>query len=137
VLFVCTGNSSRSPIAEALLRQHVGDGAHVVSAGTRPRAELHPHAVRVLAEEYGVDVSAQRPRPLDLDTRHYDRVVTLCDRAREALPATGRATRSHWSVADPAAPGPRGRPGYRSFVAAAADIATRVRHLVPTLVTAS
>jgi catechol 2,3-dioxygenase-like lactoylglutathione lyase family enzyme/DNA-binding transcriptional ArsR family regulator len=65
VLFACTGNSARSPIAEALLRLRTGGHAEVTSGGSRPKAALHPHAVRVLAEHYGIDVTGQLPRHLD------------------------------------------------------------------------
>src|SRR4051794_14711569 len=52
VLFMCTGNSARSPVAEALLRHRVGSRAEVTSAGSHPKAHLHPHAVRVLRQQY-------------------------------------------------------------------------------------
>src|SRR5436305_432621 len=64
VLFVCTGNSARSPIAEALLRSHTGGRVTAASAGTRPKDRLHPDAVRVL-RTFGVDASSKRPRHLD------------------------------------------------------------------------
>src|SRR5687768_12648532 len=60
VLFVCTGNSSRSPIAEALLRHRAADHVTVTSAGSRPKSDLHPNTVRVLREMFGIDVSGQR-----------------------------------------------------------------------------
>jgi ArsR family transcriptional regulator, arsenate/arsenite/antimonite-responsive transcriptional repressor / arsenate reductase (thioredoxin) len=133
VLFVCTGNSARSPIAETLLRHHGGNALTVTSAGTRPRDHLHPHAVRVLRDAVGVDVSHQRPRHLDTVVgRRFDHVITLCDRAREASPAFAhRPRRAHWSVADPAT----ADDGYQAFRRAAADIETRVRHLLPVLAT--
>src|SRR4051812_34761387 len=65
VLFVCTGNSARSPIAEALLRHHAADRITAASAGSRPKPSLHPHAIRVLRETFGIDISTQRPQPLD------------------------------------------------------------------------
>jgi len=135
VLFVCTGNSARSPMAEALLRRRLGAHVRVASAGTHPRDALHPDAVRVLREEYDVDVGAQAPRQLGRGTRtpRYDRVVTLCDKAREVVPTTGRTVHSHWSVADPAAGRTAGSKTYDRFLSTAADIDTRVRHLVPTL----
>ncbi|WP_245674715.1 arsenate reductase/protein-tyrosine-phosphatase family protein [Herbidospora cretacea] len=63
VLFTCTGNSARSPIAEALLRRHAGH-VEVTSAGSHPRPRLHPHAVQALNEGYGIDLTGQRPRSL-------------------------------------------------------------------------
>lgn len=135
VLFVCTGNSARSPMAEALLRHRAGAHVRVTSAGTRPRDALHPDAVRVLRQEYGLDIATQVPRQLEPETqtRRHDWVVTLCDKARELVPTTGRGVHSHWSVADPAAGHPPGARTYDRFIAAAADIDTRVRHLVPAL----
>jgi protein-tyrosine-phosphatase/DNA-binding transcriptional ArsR family regulator len=128
VLFVCTGNSARSPVAEALLRHRTAGRVVVASAGTRPKPALHPHAVRVLADRFGIDVSAQRPRGLGaVARRRFDVVVSLCDRAREesaGLPAHTRHT--HWSIREPES--------YRAFARTAADIDTRVRHLLPALV---
>jgi protein-tyrosine-phosphatase/DNA-binding transcriptional ArsR family regulator len=132
VLFVCTGNSARSPIAEVLLRRHTGGRATVTSAGSRPRPELHPRTVRVLREQFGVDVSGRRPQHLDsVADRAFDYVVTLCDRAREACPDFGHRTRRvHWSIPEP----PDEAAAFRR---AAAEIDTRVRHLVPVLATNS
>ncbi|GAA4880973.1 ArsR family transcriptional regulator [Actinomycetospora straminea] len=135
VLFVCTGNSARSPIAAALLDRHALAGVSATSAGTRPKDELHPGAVRALRRGFGIDVSGQRPRGVDtLADRHFDVVVTLCDRAREVCPPfPGQQRTIHWSVRDPAA-GPTGT-GDDPFDGAAAEIDTRVRHLLPVLTT--
>jgi ArsR family transcriptional regulator, arsenate/arsenite/antimonite-responsive transcriptional repressor / arsenate reductase (thioredoxin) len=131
VLFVCTGNSARSPIAEALLRHHAGDRVTVTSAGTRPKDALHPDAVRVVGEEFGIDVAGQRPRALDrIAGRRFDLVVTLCDKAREACPEFPSHPRSvHWSIADPAT----SSDGYAAFRRTATEIDTRVRQLLPVL----
>jgi ArsR family transcriptional regulator, arsenate/arsenite/antimonite-responsive transcriptional repressor / arsenate reductase (thioredoxin) len=135
VLFSCTGNSARSPIAEALLRLHAGNGVDVVSAGSHPKAGLHPHAVRVLQEEFGVDVADQRPRHLDTVADHrFDHVVTLCDKVREVCPDFGGHPRwVHWSIPDPAAGGDGGQDTVPAFTRVAAEIDTRVRHLLPVL----
>jgi protein-tyrosine-phosphatase/DNA-binding transcriptional ArsR family regulator len=135
VLFVCTGNSARSPIAEALLRHHTADHVAATSAGSRPRNNLHPNAVRVLHETFGVDVSDQRPRHLDtLAGRRFDYVITLCDRARETCPEFAHHPRRvHWSVPDPAAADEGHQASYPEFQRTAADIDTRVRHLLPVL----
>jgi protein-tyrosine-phosphatase/DNA-binding transcriptional ArsR family regulator len=137
VLFVCTGNSARSPIAEALLRRHTAGHVNVTSAGSLPKPRLHPNAVRVLRDHFGVDAAAQRPRHLDtLTGRRFDYVITLCDRAREVCPDFGdRPRRPHWSVPDPAAAGTSDQASYPAFTRAAADIDTRVRHLLPVLAT--
>jgi protein-tyrosine-phosphatase/DNA-binding transcriptional ArsR family regulator len=134
VLFVCTGNSARSPMAEALLRHHTADRVVVDSAGNRPKPSLHPHAIRVLRETFGIDISTQRPRHLDsLVGRGFSHVITLCDRAREACPEfPDHPRRSHWSIADPAA-GPGDEAGYPAFQRTAAEIDTRVRQLLPVL----
>ena len=137
VLFVCTGNSARSPIAEALLRHRTSGRVEAVSAGIRPKTGLHPDAVRVLHEEFGVDITGQRPRRLDtMNDRRFDYVVSLCDKAREALPAfPGQPRRAHWSVPDPATAGDADLTSYVAFQRTATDIDTRIRHLLPVLTT--
>jgi len=135
VLFVCTGNSARSPIAEALLSHRVGDRITVISAGTRPKARLHRNALRVLQDDFGIDISSQRPRPMDTVTGLlFDYVVSLCDKAREACPDfPGRPHRAHWSIPDPAAAGDADQGSYSAFRRTAAEIDTRIRHLLPVL----
>ncbi len=106
VLFVCTGNSARSQMAEALLRDLAPDRFEVFSAGTRP-AGINVNAVRALAE-IGIDISGQRSKSVDdFAGQHFDCVVTVCDGAREACPVfPGAALRVHQSFADPAAAPP-------------------------------
>ncbi|WP_327049071.1 ArsR family transcriptional regulator [Microbispora sp. NBC_01189] len=135
VLFVCTGNSARSPIAEALLRHHTTGGVTVTSAGSRPKARVHPHAVQVLRERYGIDSAGQQPRHLDtLRGRRFDYVITLCDRVREVCPEFGdHAQRVHWSIPDPATAGRSEQDSPAAFGHATADIDARVRHLLPVL----
>jgi protein-tyrosine-phosphatase/DNA-binding transcriptional ArsR family regulator len=137
VLFVCTGNSARSPIAEALLAHHTDGRVKVASAGTQPKPALHPNAVRVMREEFGIDLSDQRPRPVDpMAKRRFEQVITLCDKAREACPEfSHRPKRAHWSIADPAVAGSTDRASYAAFRRMAADVDTRVGHLLPTLTT--
>jgi protein-tyrosine-phosphatase len=137
VLFVCTGNSARSPIAEALLRHQTAGHVVVTSAGSRPKPSLHPNTVRVLRETFGIDVSSQRPQHLDtLADRTFDHVITLCDKAREACPEFPQHPRRiHWSIADPAATDGTDAACYPAFQRVAADIDTRIRHLVPVLTT--
>jgi protein-tyrosine-phosphatase/DNA-binding transcriptional ArsR family regulator len=127
VLFMCTGNSARSPIAEALLRHRTTGQVTVASAGVRPKPRLHADAVRVLREEFGIDVDGHRPRHLDtLADRRFRYVITLCDKAREACPEFAHDPwRIHWSVPDPDT--------VSAFRHVAADIDTRVRHLLPVL----
>src|SRR3954451_3589651 len=79
VLFVCSGNSARSPIAQALLRHRAGDHVQVSSAGTHPKDRLHPHAIRVLRERYSVDIKGQTPRSVDLVRgQRFDHLITVC-----------------------------------------------------------
>jgi protein-tyrosine-phosphatase/DNA-binding transcriptional ArsR family regulator len=135
VLFVCTGNSARSPIAEALLRHRTGGQVQVASAGSRPKPRLHLNAVRVLHDEFGIDITGQRPRHLDtLSGRRFDYVVSLCDKAREACPDfPDDSRRVHWSIPDPAAAGDTDETTYPAFQYSATDIDTRIRHLLPVL----
>jgi protein-tyrosine-phosphatase len=132
VLFVCTGNSARSPIAESLLRHHTAGRVEVTSAGSHPKPRLHPSTVRVLRRQYGIDIAEQRPRHLDaLTARRFDYVISLCDKAREVCPDFGdRPRRVHWSIAEPAADGDTGG---RDFARTAAEIDTRIRYLLPQL----
>jgi arsenate reductase len=103
VLFLCTGNSARSIIAEALLRRIGADAFDVHSAGVEPRG-VRPETLHVL-EEAGIDVSGLRSEHLDAYTQQcFDYVITLCDDAEERCPTFPRDTRRlHWSLRDPAA----------------------------------
>lgn len=102
VLFLCTGNSARSQMAEGLLRHLAGDRYDVFSAGTRP-VGLNPGAVAAM-QELSVDISAQRSKHMDeFVDRTFDYVITVCDRAKDSCPRwphTGRLL--HWSLEDPA-----------------------------------
>ncbi|MFC1715526.1 arsenate reductase ArsC [Candidatus Poribacteria bacterium] len=104
VLFICTGNSARSQMAEELLRKEAGDIADVYSAGTEPANEVNPFAKRMMIEN-GIDPSGHRPEKTDkyLDKK-FDIIVTTCDGARENCPFfPGKALRYHWGLDDPAA----------------------------------
>jgi arsenate reductase len=103
VLFLCTGNSARSQIAEGTLRYLAGDEYEVFSAGTEPKG-MHPLAVQVMRES-GIDISDQRSKSLDEYLRSpFDAVITVCDRANEQCPVfPGNGERIHWSFDDPAA----------------------------------
>lgn len=135
VLFACTGNSARSPIAEALLRSRSGNLLEVTSGGSHPKPALHPDAVRVLRDRYAIDIGDQRPRHLDtFSGQRFDYVITLCDRVREVCPEVGdRSRRVHWSVADPATSTHRHPADYSAFVRTADEIDARVRHLLAAL----
>ena len=102
VLFLCTGNSCRSQMAEGWLRHLAGDHFVVASAGTHP-VGLNPYAVTVMGEA-GVDISHHISERVDsyLD-QPFDYVITVCDRAQETCPVfPGTATTLHWSFDDPA-----------------------------------
>lgn len=102
VLFLCTGNSSRSQMAEALAVHRSGGAVEARSAGSHPRP-LHPGAVEVMARR-GIDISGHQPKDLRRFARaRFDRVVTLCDKVREVCPPfPGRPAPAHWSMPDPA-----------------------------------
>lgn len=104
VLFLCTGNSARSQMAEAILRQLSGNTIEVHSAGSAPQSEVHPMAKAILQNQYRIDTSDLHPKSLNqfLD-RRFDYVITVCDRAAEACPVfPGDPQRIHWSFEDPA-----------------------------------
>lgn len=132
VLFLCTGNSSRSQIAEALLRQAAGRRVRVASAGSSPKP-VHPNTPRVL-REYGIDGTGLRSKHLDgLLSRRFDYVITVCDKVREICPEfPGGGQTLHWSVPDPAAAG-EGRGSYPAFRTVTADLHTRIRYFAKTL----
>jgi protein-tyrosine-phosphatase/DNA-binding transcriptional ArsR family regulator len=134
VLFLCTGNSARSQIAEALLAHAAGERVEVASAGSHPKA-LHPNAVRVM-RGYGIDLSGRRSKHLDEFTGHrFDYVITLCDKVREVCPEfPGRPAAIHWSIPDPAADG-TGRASYPAFRAVTADLHTRIGYLTQAIAT--
>ncbi|HKN44173.1 MAG TPA: arsenate reductase ArsC, partial [Propionibacteriaceae bacterium] len=133
--FACTGNSARSPIAEAFLRRQTAGRVDVASAGSHPKPRLHPAAVRVLREEYDIDIGEQSPRSLDtLTGRRFDHIITLCDKVREICPELPHhPRRAHWSIPDPVTSDRPGNPGYQAFRDTAAEINARVRHLLPVL----
>jgi arsenate reductase len=102
VLFVCTGNSARSQIAEALLRHYGGNDFTAVSAGTEPKG-INPYTIRVLAE-VGIDWSGARSKSVrEYLDEPFDYVITVCDRARQSCPVfPGEHNSLHWGLDDPA-----------------------------------
>jgi ArsR family transcriptional regulator, arsenate/arsenite/antimonite-responsive transcriptional repressor / arsenate reductase (thioredoxin) len=133
VLFLCTGNSSRSQMAEALLRQVAGSAVEVRSAGSHPK-QVHRQAVAAMAER-GLDLTAARAKHLEEFTGHrFDYVITLCDRVREVCPDfPGDPQPIHWSIPDPA----QDPDGYPAFQRAAAELADRIRFLLHRITPAS
>lgn len=105
VLFLCTGNSCRSQMAEALLRHADGGRFEAFSAGLDP-TDIDPRTRSVMAE-IGLDMKGQHAKSLDefLGKMHFGYLITVCDRADRRCPAVfpGLGARLHWSIADPAA----------------------------------
>jgi arsenate reductase len=102
VLFVCSSNSARSQMAEALLRTLAGDAFEAYSAGTEPQG-VHPLAIAVM-NELGIDTSGQRSKGLQefMGKAQFDYVITVCDRAEKACPIfPGRGAREYWPLEDP------------------------------------
>jgi protein-tyrosine-phosphatase/DNA-binding transcriptional ArsR family regulator len=138
LLFLCTGNSARSQMAEALARARSGGAIEAVSAGSHPKA-LHPNAVRVMREEYGLDIAGQAPKSLDLFAdQGLDWVISLCDRVREVCPEFPGAQEGghpeviHWSIPNPAT-GEADEVTYPLFLETAAELATRIDYLLAAL----
>ena len=104
VLFLCTGNSARSQMAEALMRKYGGEQFEVYSAGLEPSV-INPYAIKVL-NEIGVDTSGQYSKPLEtyIGKKQFDYLITVCSNADEKCPVfPGMGTRLHWPFEDPAA----------------------------------
>ena len=126
VLFLCTGNSARSQMAEAWLRALGGGEFAAFSAGTEPKG-LHPLTIAVMGEA-GIDVSGQQSKGLEpfLEER-WDFVITVCDRAKESCPIfPSDVQRIHWSFDDPAEPGISEADRLRTFRRVRDEIRQRV-----------
>jgi protein-tyrosine-phosphatase len=130
VLFLCSGNSARSQMAEAMARSRSGGAIEAHSAGSRPKA-MHPNAIRVMREAYGLDLAGQTPKSFTVYAeRAFDWVVSLCDRVREVCPEFPHQPRTiHWSIANPAT-GEGDEVTYPLFQAAAAKLSTRIDFLL-------
>ena len=101
IIFICTGNSCRSQIAEGLFREEVGDKFEVFSAGSNP-SRLHPAAVKVMAE-WGIDIQKQESEKIDKYlNKEINIVITVCDNAKNTCPnfPDGKII-IHWSIKDP------------------------------------
>ena len=103
ILVLCTGNSCRSILAEALFRELGGERVAVVSAGSHPEGRVNPFSLRVLDEAGIAHVGARSKSMTEFRDREFDHVITVCDNAAEECPIfPGPAVRTHWSIPDPA-----------------------------------
>jgi arsenate reductase len=134
VLFLCTGNSARSVLAECLANR-LGEGRlRAWSAGSHPRAEIHP-LTREILQEHGHDTSNLRSKSWDElagpGAPRFDLVVTVCDRAAgETCPVwPGHPVQAHWSIEDPAAASGERRERLRAFERAYREIERRIAAL--------
>jgi arsenate reductase len=129
VLFVCTHNSARSQMAEALLRDFAGDEFDIASAGTAPTS-VHPLAEAVMAER-GLSLRSHRSKPLSEVSTRWDYVITLCDRAFEDCPDfPAKTSRLHWSIEDPNRPAATPEEQLDAFCRVRDDLAVRLRRWV-------
>lgn len=103
ILILCTGNSCRSHLAEAILRRALGESFRVESAGSKPAGYVHPLAIRAL-EEIGIDASAHHSKHMDLFLDdEVETVITVCGNVDQACPVfPGQMNRHHWPFDDPA-----------------------------------
>ena len=102
ILFLCTGNSCRSQMAEAIVNARLGDEWEAVSAGTRPAGYVHPKALAAL-QEIGIEHEGRSKRADEFRDIPFDLVVTVCDSAAEECPVwLGKGKRVHHSFPDPA-----------------------------------
>jgi arsenate reductase len=134
VLFLCTGNSARSLMAECLANRSGGGRIHARSAGSHPKGEIHPLTLETL-ERHGHDASGLRSKGWDEFARPgapcFDVIVTVCDQAAgEACPIwPGHPVQAHWSIEDPAAVGGELQQRRRAFERAYRELERRIEAL--------
>jgi thioredoxin type arsenate reductase len=131
VIFVCTGNSARSQMAEALLRREGGAAFEVVSAGVSPRG-VHPMTIRAL-DKVGIDITGARSKPVgEFLGQRFDYVITVCDRARATCPVfPGGSVTLHWGVDDPAEATGTDEERQRAFDRALTELSVRIHTFLP------
>lgn len=129
VLFLCTGNTARSQMAEAILRHLAGPRVVVESAGSAPRPEIHPMAREAIRKLFGLEMAGQRPKAIsDLFGRPFDHVIAVCDRAAQACPTyPGVREVVRWSLPDPAEAAGAEEERRRAFENSARDLTLRIR----------
>jgi len=130
VLFLCTGNSARSIIGAALLKQMAGDQFDVFSAGTHPKG-INPYTVRALNAAH-IDISDERSKNVsEFAGQSFDYVITVCDSAAEECPVfPGDPERIHWSFVDPAAVEGTDDEKYHAFQKTVREMQTRLSMFV-------
>ncbi len=131
VLFLCTGNSARSIIGAALLKQIGGGAFEVRSAGTHPKG-INRYTLRVL-EGLKLDISGERSKNVsEFTDQSFDYVITVCDAAAEECPVfPGSPERIHWSFVDPAAVEGPDEERLRAFQRTAREMRTRLATFIP------
>jgi protein-tyrosine-phosphatase len=134
VLFLCTGNSARSQMAEAMVRAWSGGAVEAYSAGSHPKP-LHRNAVRVLRDAHGIDLAGHASKHLEVFAgQRFDWVISLCDRVREVCPEfPGHPETIHWSIPNPATGDGDDDATYPLFQNTAAELVTRVGFLLAAL----
>ncbi|MGH2734536.1 MAG: arsenate reductase ArsC, partial [Actinomycetota bacterium] len=133
VLFLCTGNSARSQIAESLCEELSEGTVKAVSAGSHPKP-LHPNAVRVMRRR-GIDLAGRRSKHLiEFTGARFDYVISLCDRVREVCPEfPGAPELIHWSIPDPGRESGSDDATLPAFERTAAELFTRIGFLIETI----
>jgi arsenate reductase len=103
VLFLCTSNSARSQMAEAILNHRGGDRFTAYSAGSEPADKIHPLALKAMTDA-GIDISGKRTKSMnEFINRDLDFIITLCDKMKENCPVfPGKPILAHWGLPDPA-----------------------------------
>ncbi len=132
MLFLCTGNSARSIIGAALLRQMGGEPFEAHSAGTHPKG-VNPYTVRVL-DELEIDISTERSKGVsEYEGQSFDYVITVCDAAATECPVfPGAPERIHWSLVDPAAVDGTDKEKLEAFQGTVRELSTRLAAFIRT-----
>jgi arsenate reductase len=133
VLFVCTGNSCRSQMAEGMLMHYGKDKFEVFSAGLEP-SYVHPLAIKAMAES-GIDLTGQHSKTVnELLEEEFSYVITVCDSAKERCPVfPGKYNAIHWSIEDPASAEGTETERMKDFRIVRQDIRERINHFISVL----